>query len=273
MTVPIHHDPTEPTLWRVVGFGHERYSPGRPYRWANASRRPVSQYVAQLTLDGQAFLDEPVGRTDVEAGQLMLFRYGEQSVYGKASRDTHYACRWVTLDGAGLAEHFDAFRARHASVMTVGQSGPIVEHLARLIALADPAADTPRTMVAEAVHAFVHRLFEHAEQGLRQRLSPAEQAVAMILDNPYRPWSMKQLAAEFGVSREHLSRVFTGKVGRPPHRHLTEARLKRGLRLIRETNLPLREIAEQTGFETAHNLARHVRRTTGRSPTALRHDR
>jgi len=270
MDLPLYHDPAEGVLWRVIGFGQERYAPGKPYRWANAGRQPAGQCVAQLTRLGRAAIDTPAGRHVAEPGQVLLFRYGEPTVYGKLDRADDYACRWVNLEGAGLAEHFDAFRARHGYVVGFESPDAGEQQLSRLIALAEPAAGTARPAMAQAVHAFLLRLFEQAEHGRRQRLSPAEQAVAAILDNPYRPWSLKRLAAEFGVSREHLTRVFTDKVGRPPHRHLSQVRLQRSLRLLRESHLPLGEVAEQSGFESAHNLARHVRRATGQSPTALR---
>ncbi|NBC11347.1 MAG: helix-turn-helix domain-containing protein [Planctomycetes bacterium] len=272
MDLPLYRDPAEGVLWRVTGFGQEHHAPGRPYHWANADRQPAGQCVAQLTRAGRAAIDTPAGRHVAGPGQFLLFRFGEPTAYGKLDRDDDYACRWVNLEGAGLTEHFDAFRARHGYVVGLESPAAGEEQLAQLTALADPAAGTSRTTMAQAVHAFLLRLFEQAEHGRRQSLSPAEQAVAAILDNPYRPWSLKRVAADFGVSREHLTRVFTDKVGRSPHRHLSAVRLQRGLRLLRETHLPLGQVAEQSGFESAHNLARHVRRATGQSPTALRAD-
>ncbi len=270
MGLPLYRDPTEGVLWRVAGFGQERYGPGKPYHWSNTDRLPANLCVAQLTLAGRAYLDTPRGRHLAEAGRFMLFRYGEPTSYGKLDRDDEYACRWVNLEGAGLVEHFDAFGARHGTVVEAESVAAADEQLTHLIRLADPTAATPRATMAHAVHDFIMRLFDQAERGRRSALTPAEQAVAIMLDSPFRPWSLKRVAAEFGVSREHLTRTFTEKVGRPPHRHLSEARLQRGLRLLRETNLPLGDVAEQSGFESAHNLARHVRRATGQSPTALR---
>jgi len=270
VSLPTFADPRETTLWRASSFGGERYPPGRAYRWTNHDRGPGSVIIAQLGLEGRVALDEPGGRTIANAGDLMLFRYGEPSVYGKLDADEAYACRWVNLQGVGLAEHIDAFRARHSSVIHVGTTGPVVEQLGHLIALADPSANTPRTTMAHAVHTFVMQLYEHAEHRLRAAQSPVEQAVVAVLENPCRPWSLKQIAADAGVSREHLSRAFTQRVGRPPHRYLTEARLRKALQLLRDTDLPLTTVAEQSGFVTTHSLARQVRDATGQAPTQYR---
>jgi len=270
LSLPLLVRPGPATLWRAAAFGEERYGPGRDYRWANADRGPGSVVIAQLCLAGRVALDEPGGRSIAEAGDLMLFRYGEPSAYGKLDPAEPYACRWVNLDGAGLAEHIDAFRAQHGSVTRVGLTGPVVETLGHLIALADPSANTPETTMAHAVHTFIMQLFEHAEHRLRAAQSPVEQAVARLLANPAGPWSLKQIAAEAGVSREHLSRAFAQRVGRPPHRYLTEARLRKAMQLLRDTDLPLRDVAEQSGFATPHSLARQVRAATGQAPTQYR---
>ena len=203
-------------------------------------------------------------------GQLVLMRHGDPSVYGKAARSDTYACRWVNLDGQGLAEHLEVLRQRHGDVLTLGDPHPLIDQLAHLQALADPHAGTPRTTMAHAVHTFVMMLYEQAQDRLRQRMKPVERAIQQLTEQPCRPWSLKALAAEVGVSREHLSREFIRRVGRSPHAFLCEARTRRALRLLQDTDLPIADVAEQSGFPNTHNLARQVRAQTGCSPSALR---
>jgi AraC-like DNA-binding protein len=56
----------------------------------------------------------------------------------------------------------------------------------------------------------------------------------------------------------------------PPHNYLLSRRLEQAERLLRETQLPLSEIAAATGFSDQSHLARHFRRRTGMSPGLAR---
>jgi len=78
------------------------------------------------------------------------------------------------------------------------------------------------------------------------------------------------LAAMAGLSTHHFARAFHHSVGMPPHNYLLTRRLERAERMLRETRLPLAEIAVATGFADQSHLARHFRRRTGMAPSLAR---
>jgi transcriptional regulator of acetoin/glycerol metabolism len=81
---------------------------------------------------------------------------------------------------------------------------------------------------------------------------------------------LEALAGIAGLSTHHFARAFHQSVGMPPHSYLLGRRLERAERMIRETQLPLSEIAAATGFSDQSHLARHFRRWTGMSPRLAR---
>ena len=82
--------------------------------------------------------------------------------------------------------------------------------------------------------------------------------------------TLEALAAIAGFSTHHFARAFHQSVGVPPHSYLMSRRLERAERMLRETRLPLSEIAVATGFSDQSHLARHFRRRTGMSPRLAR---
>ena len=78
------------------------------------------------------------------------------------------------------------------------------------------------------------------------------------------------LASMAGLSTHHFARAFHQSVGMPPHSYLLGRRLERAERMLRETSLPLAEIAGATGFSDQSHLARHFRRRTGMPPSLAR---
>lgn len=259
------------TLWQVSAFGRERTAAGRVYHWVNRRRQPTDLVVIQVTLEGSIRYESPQEQRVAGPGSLLLFALGEDSVYGQPKPlERPYRCQWVNLQGAGLMEHINVLRRRHGSVREVGLDHRLVSEHSDLIALADPKRGTSPTAMAAAVHGFILHLFEHAERHRMQRLSPVEQAVEHILQQPHTPLSLEQIAGRFGCSREHLSRAFRERVGRSPGAYLTEAKRARALQLLRETELPLSAVATQSGFHSAATLARQIRRATGQAPSELR---
>ena len=81
---------------------------------------------------------------------------------------------------------------------------------------------------------------------------------------------LEALAAMAGLSTHHFARAFHQSVGMPPHSYLLSRRLDRAELMLRETELPLSEIAVATGFSDQSHLARHFRRRTGMSPGLAR---
>lgn len=83
-------------------------------------------------------------------------------------------------------------------------------------------------------------------------------------------WSVARLARVSGVSEAHFAHAFREAFGLPPHRYLLTRRIERALALLRDTELPVTEIAFQTGWESLGSFGRAFRDITGLSPSAAR---
>jgi len=83
-------------------------------------------------------------------------------------------------------------------------------------------------------------------------------------------WPVARLAQVSGVSEAHFARCFKEAFGVPPHRYLLTRRIERAKALLRDTELPITEIAFQTGWNSLGTFGRIFRDITGGSPSALR---
>lgn len=86
----------------------------------------------------------------------------------------------------------------------------------------------------------------------------------------HEAWPVSRLARVSGVSQAHFARSFKQAFGVPPHRYLLTRRIERAIALLRETELPITEIAFQTGWESLGTFGRTFRDVTGESPSANR---
>jgi AraC-like DNA-binding protein len=83
-------------------------------------------------------------------------------------------------------------------------------------------------------------------------------------------WPVARLAGVSGVSQAHFARSFRQAFGLPPHRYLLTRRIERAKALLRDTLLPVTEIAFQTGWNSLGTFGRIFRDITGESPSELR---
>lgn len=85
----------------------------------------------------------------------------------------------------------------------------------------------------------------------------------------HEAWPVPRLARVSGVSEAHFARSFKEAFGIPPHRYLLSRRIERAKALLRETDLPITDIAFQTGWSSLGTFGRTFRDVTGESPGDL----
>lgn len=83
--------------------------------------------------------------------------------------------------------------------------------------------------------------------------------------------SIGEIAAAAGLSRRALERLFRRELGRTPSEVYLARRLDRGQRLLRHTDLPVREVAIACGFVSTPHFCRAYKRRFGLPPGGDRH--
>jgi transcriptional regulator GlxA family with amidase domain len=86
----------------------------------------------------------------------------------------------------------------------------------------------------------------------------------------HEAWPIRRLAKVSNVSQAHFARSFKEAFGVPPHRYLLTRRIERATALLRETDLPITDIAFQTGWSSLGTFGRIFRDITGESPGTMR---
>ena len=101
----------------------------------------------------------------------------------------------------------------------------------------------------------------------RDRLKRVREYIETHLDDRL---TLTDLAGVACLSPYHFSRSFKGSVGIGPQRYVMQRRLERAKTLIRRTNQPLAEIAQQVGLCDQSHLTSIFRRETGVTPGRYR---
>ncbi len=95
-------------------------------------------------------------------------------------------------------------------------------------------------------------------------------AAQFIREHACRPIRTSDVFEEISVSRGQLEPRFRSVVGHTIHHEIERVRIERAKTLLTETLLPIKQIAQQSGFRTVQYLTRAFRRLTGDTPAAFR---
>ncbi|WP_162287894.1 helix-turn-helix transcriptional regulator [Indiicoccus explosivorum] len=125
--------------------------------------------------------------------------------------------------------------------------------------------------IVQALSLFIADLLEapeaHPESGKRF----AEKVLQRIEANYWDTgWNLAACAEELQLNKSTLSRRFRERAGRKFQDVLLETRIREAKRLLRESRLPLEEVARLSGFSRASYFSSVFKKTEGRSPSDFR---
>jgi two-component system response regulator YesN len=128
-----------------------------------------------------------------------------------------------------------------------------------------------------AVPAVIRQLRQHGEQVLRDKClkesAPADlvEQVIRYVDKHYMDdISICQIAADLDVSAAYLSSSFHKKTGVPYVKYLTRIRMYKAKELLLETNLQVKQIAEQVGYYSTRHFTKLFTEAFGSYPSDYR---
>jgi two-component system response regulator YesN len=82
--------------------------------------------------------------------------------------------------------------------------------------------------------------------------------------------SLNDVANHLNVSSEHLSRIFSDKMGISFTQYMIDFRIKKAQKYLINTRMSINEISKQVGFNSAEHFCRCFKKVTGNTPTHYR---
>lgn len=239
----------------VRGYGHRCLElpedhPERVADWEQSQSRLV-QWIAQLPKPVGIFAaSDQLGVRLLEACQTADLAVPEEvAVIGAENEETLCSFTTPQLTSVRFDGHAVGFAAAEMldRLMRGKASGP------------KPVLLPPQGIVVRG---------SSGERVIRDRL--VARAVALIREGATRGLDVNELASKLGTSRSTLDRRMKTVLQRSPKDEILRVRFREVERLLRETNLTMDLIAEQTGFTHSHYLQAAFKARTKQTPGKFR---
>jgi AraC family transcriptional regulator len=160
---------------------------------------------------------------------------------------------------------------------------PMLEQLAIAIAAAlrDGTAGDELYIDTLAQMMGVHLARSHSAQSRPVRTPPMQtmsgwrmrRVIEYIEEHLDGNLSLEAMAAEVEISPMYLARAFKAAIGQSPHRYVLGRRIDRAKELLRNTDIPVVDVALSVGFSSQSHLSHWFQRYVGVSPAAYRQHR
>lgn len=242
-----------------------------PHADRHLMRRPggAPETIVLVCADGTGYVELAGQHHRLGAGHAVVIPSGVPHTYGTTA-ERPWSIWWCHLQGADIGEllsagEFDALR-------------PLVtlRNVERVVALLDEILTN-----LERDHAPVRLLATTAAawrllaQLAVDRLEPApgdplERAMDYVKDRMDSPLRVPELATMVGVSPSRLGALFRRATGGGIIAYQTSLRMARARHLLDTTSAPVKEIADEIGYDDSYYFSRLFRRIHDLSPTEYR---
>lgn len=244
--------------------------------------RGTNDYLMIYTVGGAGRMGSPDKSEDdflVEAGSVTLFHPNAYHDYSVIKEADCWHVMWAHFDPRPqLVDALDWPQVRsHLRSLHVPPGELRDELEAALLEMNRFFRGTFRMSIPMALNAMERAIFlldevnprsEHAALDTRVR-----RAMERMCDDFGHPLDLPELAKGAGLSESRFSHLFKEQVGISPQKYLEAQRLRRAEELLAQTNLPIQEVAEQVGFESAYYFSLRFRKFKGESPSGYRKQR
>lgn len=185
-----------------------------------------------------------------------------------------------SVTGHSALLDFDADPAKAEIIRCAEISDPLIKEIARaLLGIASRPSEAGDRLFVDGASAMLaaHLVSKYSDVSQR-RPSPSPtlpyDKLKRVLDLVDHRWAeeigLDELAKEACLSPFHFSRLFQKATGLPPHRYVTERRVREAKAKLAEGRLSLVEIALEAGFGSQGNFNRIFRKHTGLTPGQFR---
>lgn len=105
---------------------------------------------------------------------------------------------------------------------------------------------------------------------INTRNDPMKRALVFIELNYQEPLDVDTICRHVNYSRSYLSRLFKKEVGLTILEYINTVRIRKAKSLLIDTNLSIKEIAEQTGFKNQFYFSKMFKKIQGQAPSVYR---
>jgi AraC-like DNA-binding protein len=242
------------------------------FHWSQGRR--LSEYQILYITNGKgSFESELTEQQSVNAGDLFILF---PDIWHRFSPDknTGWNEYWIEFNGE-LIDYFrrENFLDSKQPVVSVGLEGEVMDNFLRVIRLTKEEELNLQYSASGILFQILMQIFSKKKFNSVEKTEiegKIKQAKLIILEGLDKPAIPKMIAEKTGIGYSLFRKEFKRYTGFSPVQYQIQLRIQKSKNLLSTTNLPVKEIAHQLGFESNNYFSRIFRQKTGMTPSDFR---
>ena len=244
------------------------------YRWDGKLRSHSRNSQFVYTLSGEGIFQHLNQKYRLTKGKAFLaqIRDPETSYYYPLNSNIPWIFIWITFYGETVDMMVADIVKKYGYIYDIPENNSIVKTLKAYkgirgtVQAITPLSGTAIVMdVLTGINSAIGNDFLNNPQN---RL--VKNVREFVMQNIDKEISIKDLADQLKVSREHLARTFKKRTGVSPNEYITYEKLRLACQLLKVTNLSCKEIAQRVGYRNQSSFTRIFNRLLQQSPKNTR---
>lgn len=254
----------------IASGGYEQVTNAQ-YDWHGMKRGSTEFALIQCTIAGQGQLTIAGESYRCIPGTLMLLTFPDDNRYWLAEGDQWDHC-YLCLHGREILRAWTAAIRQRGPLWPISTTSATLQHLVMVCQrIMNEQLTSPFEASALAYQLAMTLLSESGHQAAASQRNPAiDLAKQWAKRHATTAIGVDDLARIAGLSRHHFSRQFAKSEGISPAAYITDVRMRQALRLLRDAELAINDIAQACGYDDPAYFCRVFRRSIGVSPGEFR---
>jgi len=225
------------------------------YFWDNNHRNEEPFVILQWTMEGSGEFVLQGKTWSLSPGYAFIAIQPEASSYyfpKQAAEPWKFA--WLNFYGAFGVSLMREFRKAFGPVAALPLQSVAAGMFLSLAAMGETRDFPDSYEVSSACYAFLMEWSRLLTRPAHQDRDRVDMAMTLCRSRFREPLGIKELAAETGLTREHLTRIFTARAGVSPGRYLRNLRVAAARQMLKGQAITLKETALRCGFSSVRSL-------------------
>ncbi len=259
----------------TVSPGDTYPSPAHPsgYFFSWETGRTLSEYQINYITEGSGVLETRHDVFHITAGTVMLIKPGMWHRY-RPNPKVGWVEQYIGLEGDIMDRLFtNPVLNSEAPVITCGLKESIIDCYYKIFELAQKEKPGFQLISSGIAIRLLGSLVSHVKNRHFKNTPlevSMEDAKFIMRENLDKDLDFKELAANINLGYSYFRKMFKKHTGVSPGQYHLHLRLMRAKELLLATDMPIKEVAYETGFESIHYFSRLFKSKIGIPPSEVR---
>jgi AraC-like DNA-binding protein len=259
------------TITPTTEYPPKEHPSGYYFTWEQG--RELQEFQLNYITEGEGIFENKAGSFPVKAGSLLVILPGMWHRY-KPDFQTGWTENYIGFSGQA-AEKFMQHRlfSPEQSVIQVGEREEILDTFLKIFYLVEKEQPGFQHIASGLIIKLLGYLvaFEKQKEFSGKKIAEViEEARFKMRSDVGKNFNLEEFAKENNIGYSWFRRMFKNYTGLSPRQYCLQLKIMRAKELLLSTDLSVKEISYEMGFESIHYFSRMFKKKTGINPTKFR---